>query len=341
MEAASTADHLLDALRTLAWPVTVLLLVWLFRAQLRERLASLRRAELPGGVRFELDALRRDVAATPEFAASREATSPPITPDGTLPSDRLYPLARVQLDIDWLLRRFARSALRDPDFAIRGLNDIILDLRDAGELSGTVARQLQDFMRLSEAGFSRSELSDDEMAALVTVGTMLASHAHYLERVASITTDIWGHDLMRPLMHLERGDEENPKFVWAVVATILPEVDYNYQLFTDAIRRAASDESDRNWPKGMAPLFLKLRVSRADFVEVTKFRRDELRRLLRDGEGHWWEQGSQDWRYFEWPPAWGKIPFNLPVARGMADDVARELLQADSALRRMRHRASS
>ena len=338
MFAASTADHVLDALHTLVWPATILVLVLLFRAQLRERVGSLRKAELPGGIRFELDALSRDVATAPELAASRDATVPTIDADGTAPSDRLYPLARVQLDIDWLLRRFARSATRDPDFAIRSLSDIVLELRDAGELSPAVARQLQDYLRLSDASHTRTDLSDDELAVLLTIGARLASHVEYLRRVASITMDFWGHHLMMPLHSLERRNEDNPKYVWAVVATILSEVDYNYRIFSDAMRRAAADDSDRNWPKGMGPLFMRLLVAPGDFAQIIKYRRDELRRLLRDGEGHWWEEksSSQDWRYYKWPPEWGKIPFNEPVSRDNPDDVAQDLLRADSALRRMR-----
>lgn len=356
-------DYALEALQTLAWPLTIVFLVAMFRAEFRERVSALR-SVAAGSVRVELDTLRREVAATPEVAATRPDA---WDPGGREEPDRLYALTRTRLEVDQELRRFARAAFRDEDFATRDLSQIIFDLREAGELSAAGSRQLHEFLRLSDARFtpsseskSRVEPDDEELAALVTIGTLLRAYVRYRQRVASITTEFWGHDLMKPLHCLERDQEAKTKYAWAIIATLLPEVDYNYQIFTDAMRRASVDDSDRNWPKQMSREFLQLIVSPDEFFEIVKFRRDELRRMLREGDRRWWrtttdeyedakreaeESGGDpgeyrtEWRYYHWPESWGKIGMNQPLLRREKigpEEVAEDLLNAEAALRRMR-----
>lgn len=330
------------------WPVTVLVVVLLFRRQIAGRVGAIRRARLPGGVSLELDALEMEVVRTPELEARRigvatfEATDDSTR--GVLPTDGSFTVAEARVELERALRRLSFAVSRDEEFATRSIEDVLLDLRSRDELSVHVARQAQDFLRLSAAAFS-SGLNDEDVVAFHTVGSLLASHINYLTRVASISTAVWGHELWHLVEERGRRDSEG-KTVLAAIATILPEVSYDYGLFKDAIHRASLTIDDRNWPRDAAPRFDRLLVTESEFLEVVVFRRNELRRILRLFDRSSWlaydEQGGHlpDELYYKWPRTWGDIPFNTPVTghsyRPLLPDVADDLLRAEEAARRMR-----
>ena len=337
MQAATTVDHALEAIRILIWPLTIVTLVLLFRRQVAERVGSIRKAQLPGGISFELDALEREVINTPELDARRTERLTVRASGGVLPTDRAYTVARVRVDLERALRRLLFAVNRDPEFATRNIEDLLLDLRSSGEISAAIARQAQEFLRLSAASFSAPSLSDDDVVAFHTVGSLLASHVSNLQRVASIATGAWGHELMFMIERRHRRDGDG-KITWAAIATILPEVDYDYSLFRAAIHRAMDTRDDRNWPKDMAPMFGDLLVSEVDFQTIVVFRRDELRRVIGHFDPFSWfprEKNSTDLEY-KWPRDWGEIPFNMPVTRGTLPEVADDLLRAEEAVRQMR-----
>lgn len=274
--------------------------------------------------------------ATPEIEARRTERAAVRTP-GVLPDDRSYTVAKVRVELERALRQLAFTVNRDEEFATRNIEDLLLDLRSSGELSISVARQAQEFLRLSAASFSSATVSDDDVVAFHTVGSLLAAHVNYVRRVASIATGIWGHELIFMLERGGRRDREG-KVTWAAVATILPEVDYDYAIFREAIHRAMDTRDNRNWPADMAPLFGNLLVSEEEFLQITVFRRDELRRVLRQFDRISWHPNDddKDKLYYRWPASWGEISFNVPVTRGTLPDAADDLLRAEEAVRRMR-----
>lgn len=349
MADASVVANVIDFVRILAWPFVVLVVVMVFRRPLSERVGAIRKAQLPGGISVELDALQAEIVTSREIGASESdfAATQLIYGSSTsvLPSDRSYTVAAARVELERALRRFLFTVNRDEEFATRKINDVLLELRSSGELSPDVTRQAQDFLRLSAASFS-SVVADEEVVAFHTVGSLLAAHVNYQARVASIGTGVWGHDLF--FMVARGGSNHNEKEVWASITTILPEVAYDYRLFLDAIRRASNTRDNKNWPRDAADEFSKLAISEADFLQVTIFRRDELRRVLELFDRSSWlakdDEGQQIPKalYYQWPAAWGKISFNTPVTghseRPLLLDVADDLLRAEEAVRRMRLR---
>lgn len=213
-----------------------------------------------------------------------------------------------------------------------------------GELSDAVSRQCLEFLRLT-AESSSTPLSDDEVVAFHTAGSLLASHVRYLTQVVSITTRAWGHELAFTVMRGGRSTErDDSRDSWAAITTILPEVSYHYSLFKDAMTRASRTTDDKNWPASMSPHFLELIVPESDFEQIVRFRRDELRRVIRlFDRSSWLPQGDDDNSfpedlYYRWPQSWGKVPFNMPVTghreRPLLPDVADDLLRAEEAVRR-------
>lgn len=340
----STVTDIIDVVRIVAWPLTLLVVLLLFRRQIADRVGAIRKAQLPGGISFELDVLEKEIVRTPELEATRKNVVAG-SPGGVLPADRSYTVAEARFELERGLRRLSFAVSRDEEFATRNIEDLLLDLRSSGELSPHVSRQASEFMRLSAAAFS-ADLSDDDVVAFHTVGSLLAAHVNYIARVVSITTGLWGHDLF---FMIERPRDLDPssKVTWAAVATILPEVAYDYRLFRDAILRASVTRDDKHWPKDSAPLFTRLLVTEDEFLEIVIFRRNELRRVLKYFDRTSWLATSSNDReripeelYYRWPNSWGKIPFNTPVtghtSRPLLPDVADDLLRAEEAVRRMK-----
>lgn len=92
----------------------------------------------------------------------------------------------------------------------------------------------------------------------------------------------------------------------------------------------------------MAPHFLDLIVPESDFNQIVRFRRDELRRVIRlFDRGSWLVREDGDpfpeELFYRWPQSWGKVPFSLPVTghveRPLFPDVADDLLHAEEAVR--------
>jgi len=62
------AKIILQAVQILIWPVTVLIILLMFRRQISGRLSSFIKAELPGGLKFELSELKDAVDKSPELS---------------------------------------------------------------------------------------------------------------------------------------------------------------------------------------------------------------------------------------------------------------------------------
>lgn len=313
-------------------------------AEIRNDLQALSEQLKPVGLGDDLDALQREVAASPEMDQSRRAARAVAVSLGPVPTYSSQTVAEARVRLESALRRLRFTTSDDVQFADRNIEGIVSETLSSGELSVPVARQCLEFFRLSAEG-SSAPLSDDEIVAFHTTGSLLASHVEYVTRVASVTTGRWGHELLFTLMRAGAPDQGTEKEAWASIATIMPEVQYDYALFADAMRRAASDESGKNWPASAARMFLDLIVAESDFNDVVRFRRDELRRVIRlydrqsslprgyDGEGP-----LPDDLYYRWPLSWGKIHFNTPVTghthHPMFLDVADDLVRAEEAVRR-------
>lgn len=323
-------SHVVDTLKAAAWPVVTLVIVFTFYRPIRDRLGSLRKATLPGGISLELDALERDVVRA---SGSPEGNSlSPLVP--MRPRDRDDIVAETRFNLERQVRLLAWAITRDEAFPTRSVDDLLLEIHDANEITADELSQLLGFFNLSRVA-AANQVTDESAGSLNTVGALLVARLNFRTRVIEVTTGFAGHDLANHLMmaeHAKRGVGDSYK--WATIATILPAVGYDYRVFVAAMNRASEIDDDRNWPRGLSPQFLRLLVPKKDFDRVVVFRRNELRRLLRD----FLASGSEidEERYYNWPASWGHVDFNQPIMRRESfrqQDIVDDLLRAEEAVR--------
>lgn len=122
----STPELVLEYFKALAWPVTVVVLILIFRSQIVSLLQKLKRAELPGGVAIETFPDALDEAKQLSSAVIKEAK-----PSNDKPRSPAIPLTQANarmlnlglapspsgLDISY----YAEIAQRDPVLALAGL----------------------------------------------------------------------------------------------------------------------------------------------------------------------------------------------------------------------------
>lgn len=118
------ARLILEYLKALIWPVTVLTAVLMFRREIKTILARIKKAVLPGGVSFDLE---QDIRETTELATRIEANPRPRGPNepAALPlteaNSRMIELGLVPVPSGLDLDYYKSIAERDPTLALAGL----------------------------------------------------------------------------------------------------------------------------------------------------------------------------------------------------------------------------
>ncbi|MDQ2845100.1 MAG: hypothetical protein M3Y77_01820 [Actinomycetota bacterium] len=328
---------IVDAFKAAVWPVTALVIIAVFRRQLRERISALRKAGLPGGINLELDALERQVVSSAVASGAAGSLSPVV---GIAPQDREDIVAETRFGLERQVRLLAWAVTRDEDFFSRGIDDLLMEVRRAGELSGTEYSQLLGYQRLSQSALAAG-ITDEVAGSLHTIGSILTARLNFISRVASVSRGMLGHELANHIMHSEHSRDVAGKWEWATIATVLPDVGYDYRVFQAAIIRASKTTDDRDWPRQLAPRFLNLLVTEEEFERIVRFRRDELRRLLRSFQNSLSDLDNDE-RYYNWPTQWGDIGWNQPIIRSYGglrqQDIVDDLLRAEEAVRAYQYR---
>lgn len=332
---------IVDAFKSAVWPVTALVVVAVFHRQIRERISALRKAELPGGINLELDALEREVVKSAEAVGGQSGSLSPVV--SMAPQDREDIVAETRFGLERQVRLLAWAVTRDEDFPTRSIDDLLMEIRSAGELSDAEYSQLLGYQRLSQSALAVG-ITDEAAGSLQTIGSILTARLNFISRVAAVSRGMLGHDLANHIMRSEHARDFASRWEWATIATVLPDVGYNYRVFQAAIVRASKTTDDRDWPKQLAPRFLSLLVTEDEFEQVVRFRRDELRRLLRSFQNSL-NDLEDDERYYRWPSSWGDIGWNQPVIRSYGglrqQDIVDDLLRAEEAVRSFQYQNSS
>ena len=118
------AKLVLEFLKALIWPVTVLLLAWVFKREIRAVLARMRKAVLPGGVSVDFE---NQIIETKELATRVEAAEPPANrpQSAVLPlteaNSRMITLGLTPTPSGLDMNYYKRIATLDPTLALAGL----------------------------------------------------------------------------------------------------------------------------------------------------------------------------------------------------------------------------
>ncbi len=118
------AKLILEYLKALIWPTSVLLLAWIFRPEIRAVLARIRKAALPGGVSVDFE---NQILETKELATRVETAQPPPNrpQSAALPlteaNSRMISLGLTPTPSGLDMNYYRAIALRDPTLALAGL----------------------------------------------------------------------------------------------------------------------------------------------------------------------------------------------------------------------------
>ncbi len=180
-------NHLADLIRALAWPVTVLVILGVFRRELRAIASRMEGAKLPGGTElsFGKAGVDRPVESGPKAIPSR------AIPIDSSKVGNLYWLGH---DLMWTMDVLLRQA---PGASIQhGLRQSLHHSRslglDASEAGRSLGRLGQDADRMSEADWtsaSRDRFASEIKFIADSVGTAVSALQDGYEARAGVVAD--------------------------------------------------------------------------------------------------------------------------------------------------------
>ncbi len=294
-------------LGNLAWPVTLITFVVMFRREIRQRLVAVTEVKYPGGS-ITMREVEKLEAKVEEFAITFPGRRlPPGTPVTPLPgphSDARLAVAQMRLDAEKELFLLSRHALERADVAGWHVDRYIEELEKARALDVPLADNIRDFLALANRIVHGTDIPDALVQRAAAVGSTLVATLRHKRLVLEAERDFEGHGLW----HMHRGEVEKRYYFWSAVVATLPVFDYDYDVYREAVERH-NDKVARTGHKGHEIYVLSLE----EFVSVLEFRESELLRIIalwRAGQG--WDKGERamEWR---WPPQWGHIGWNGPI----------------------------
>ncbi|MEU0896767.1 hypothetical protein [Streptomyces massasporeus] len=273
-----------DTIRSLVWPVTILVIILLFRHQIRELLPRVQEAEI-GGVRLRLDDLQREVKSAPENTR-RRSSSEDLTAKRLVIEDQLHALSQDVLGVE-------QRRTRRPEV-------LVSLLLGEGVLSESTAASLTDYFWITDQLLRAPGADDDEAVHALCVGDMLFANLRHTYLVHHLVYDFMSHGLWHP-----PPGEPNKYHFWSAIASEVPEFDYRYEVLVEAIGRF--NERDQRFVMPLPTL--------EEFLDILKFRRRELLRVAELPWGGREAERRRSEREWKWPQGWGHISWNGPIVR--------------------------
>ncbi|MCJ7577796.1 MAG: hypothetical protein MUO91_05045 [candidate division Zixibacteria bacterium] len=318
------AKLIIEVIGLLAWPFTILVIVLIFKREIVQLLRHIKEAKFPGGsITLELNKLGQAIERTPEIEKqSMTPQSIDSTQELLRSGNSTLAIANLRIEIDREILRLMRPSHNLQVVRSWSISRKISALVDKGLLSHDIAERVSEYSKIANKLIHGLELSADEVNRAISIGTNLLNYLHYRSNVENLVFDFEGHGLW----HMWRKDDKVSKkyYFWSAIAATLPEFEHSYEVYKEAVEKYLSKEHrDSVGGKIQHDLYV---VSLEEFIDILRFRRDEIIRVLR---GNWWE--DNEW---QWPKSWGELGWNGPVFRGSANDAEDELLRINVAIKR-------
>lgn len=322
-------------LGSVAWPVTILILVLVFRKQVADRLNQpMAKLKIPGTeIEFAVNELESKLQTT---------TSEPSPTSGDTGDQLLYfasgdlqlSVARLRVGIENDLFRIAQIKGKSDAAKPFTINQRLNDLIESNALTLSFADNLRSFVDISNRIIHGVEIPDNVKGRATIIGASLAAQLEHLRKVIEMEREFDAHGLWH--MHIHLPDDAKKYYWWSAVAAACPDFDYDYSVYREAaerhnnrlIQRMGGDRAKKGMV-GVLPL--------SEFISVLEFRESELSRIAAAWEqGHEAMSAANNW---QWPEEWGNIGWGGPVVRGLSfNEVERQLMQTRNALARYRTR---
>lgn len=319
---------------SIAWPASIVILCFIFRREIRQCLTGFKEIKYPGGsiTMKEVERLEASVQTKSELMTKEYQF--PFSKDITkfTQADAHLAIAQMRLEAEKEIFRLSWVALNKNDISSWHIGRHIDGLEQAKVITNTLANNIRSFIDVANRSIHDPTVPEDLLFRSAAIGGSLVSSLHKIRLVHEAERDFDGHGLWHMYRHVK---EEHRKFYfWSAVASMLPEFDYNYMIYQEAIDRhnAKSVREER----GRDTLYV---LSLDEFLSVLEFRESELRRLIAKWhEGGGWEkfEKANEW---QWPKEWGDLGWRGPIIRERVSlmDAEQDLMRTRAAIDR--HRA--
>lgn len=309
----------------LAWPLTILILVLTFRREIRARLSALREVTYPGGsITMEVT----ELAARIEQGHHGETSVPALLEQPLSLGEGVSQLsiARMHLNIETELLRLSRTLRNASKVGGWSVSRHVDELLRADVLDAELAENVRDFVHISNKILHGAVVDDATKLRATVIGASLVAQLHYRSQVRRLERDFEGHGLWR--MHKRGKNADNKYYLWSAIAASLPEFDYSYEVYREALDGFNQGSFVQEHPHDALPA-----LALDEFIAVLEYRESELLRLL-NFKGAW--KDFEEANYWQWPSEWGDLGWQSPIIRhGLSRHAIEEdLLQTRNAIRR-------
>jgi len=327
------AQLTLQAIGVMIWPVIVIIILIIFRRPISERISAVKKAELPGGLKFELGELKESVEQSPELAKRSIPSAIPSPADELVRiGDPLLAVANTRSEIEREIVRLVQVSFGSEEARKWGITRLIARLYEEKILSKETQDKLFDYTRITNQIIHASGVSSDDIVRSLSIGASLLAHIRYLYSVEWLIRDFDANSLWQ--WREEEGRDRKYHF-WSAIAATLPEFNYSYEVFCEAAVKFNKKEERRAIESNRPPRKIYIPTS-PEFLEILQFRRGELQGIL---QGRWWD--AYEWdklREWHWPEEWGRIGWSGPIVRSR-NEAEEELLRTDTAIERYSQQA--
>jgi len=306
----------IEAIKALAWPLTLMVVLVIFRRPILARLPHVTKAKFPGGFEFELSELGSK--AEKVFIDANKHSL------GSGPS--MLAVANTRLAIESEILKLAQLSFDPEEATHQQIPQLITLLEDANVLSKQIADGLRQYIGLTNRSVHASSTSGEDTIKILSIGTSLLAPLRYLSRVQYLLRDFDAH----LLWHIHGPADHNKFYFWSAIAASLPTFDYSYEAFREAATKFNAREEERAHEADRKPRTIDI-PNTSEFLRILQFRRSELLRVLQSepySDPTWRE--VEEWR---WPEEWGHIAWNGPIVKS-SNEAQEELLRTNSAIER-------
>ena len=320
-------------LGSVAWPVTVLILVFLFRRQIGDRLNQpFTKLKIPGTeIEFEVKKLEANVqTGSPKLLAAPK-DDPAIFLAAT---DLQLSMARLRVAIENDLFRIAQLRSRGDASEPATINQRLDELVRNDAIPASLAENVRAFLAIANRVVHGADLSDDVKGRATIIGANIAAQVDYRRKVIELECDM-DANLLWHMVH-RRDTAERHYYLWSAIAASCPDFDCDYDVYRAAAERHNKRLAKSIGDEGAATHRIDV-VSLHDFIQILEFREAELMRLVAAWKnGHESLAKANDWH---WPAAWGDLGWGGPVVRSLSfNEVERQLMETRSSITRYRTR---
>jgi hypothetical protein len=313
-----------------AWPATIVILVTMFRREIRQRLRSLTEVKYPGGsiTMSEVERLEARVESIQgPIVAPGSADSPAIPY-----TDSKLAIAQVRIDLERELFRLSSRALPNSEITEWHTSRHIAELETATAITSKFAQNLRSFIDVADRVINGVQVSSGVVDKTSAIAGDLLSTLRYKRLVYEAVHDFEAHGIWH--MRRQLSANQTKKYLMSAVTSQLPEFAYDYSIYSDSL--AIFNERQRSeHPRDELPV-----LSLKEFIECLEWRQKELQRLREDLPKVKWNETHDEANMWKWPLEWGELQWSTSILRDRVSsfNAEQDLMQTRAALERHRLR---